>query len=818
MDTFLGDLRHSFRVLRHSPGFTLTAIVVLALGIGASTAIFSVVNAVLLEPLPFPDSGRMVTLMNTTPRGDFDAASVPKYNTWRRHTEVLTDIAAFDTGGPGINLTGDHPEQIKGIHASHEFFPLFGVRTVLGRTFSEEEDRPGGGKVAVLSEGLWQRRYGSDPAILGKSIELGGEPYTVIGVVAHSYAVAPPPDLYLPFQADPNSTNQGHYFRSWARLKPGVSLSAAKAALNLAGGEFRRQFPGAIGDKDSFTVDSSRERVVSDARPALYVLLGAVGCLLLIACANVASLLLARGAGRSREFAIRSAIGAGRGRIVRQLLTESMMMSLAGGILGLVLGLLGVRLLLAVNPGNIPRLGPGEGSGVSLDTTVLAFTLVVSLFTGIFFGLFPALAASRVDLNSTLKEGSSRSGSGLRQNKARGALVVVELALAVVLLTGAGLLIRTFAALRSVQPGFESHNVLTMETALTGTRYDKTAGITLMADQVLERLHAVPGVEAAAASSYLPLDGGLGLGFSIEGRPKDGANANGGAAWNYVTVRFFDCFKIPVMRGRVFNDRDTAASTPVVVVNQAMVRKYFKDQDPLGQRLIIGAGMGPNFAQPPRQIIGVVADARDGGLNNDPQPATFVPLSQVGDAYMALDNTFMPLDWVVRTRMAPASLLPQVQGAFQQAAGLPVFHVRSMEQIVSESTARDQFNTLLLGIFAFLAILLASIGLYGLMAYSVEQRTREFGIRLALGADFGQLRFMVVRQAMTLAAAGILIGLGAAFGLTRFLAPLLFQVKTTDTASFVSVPLVLAGVALLACYLPARRATRVDPVEALRAQ
>jgi predicted permease len=455
---------------------------------------------------------------------------------------------------------------------------------------------------------------------------------------------------------------------------------------------------------------------------------------------------------------------------------------------------------------------------VPLDIRVLLFTMLLSILTGVFFGLVPALHASRVDLNSTLKEGSSRSGSGLRQNKSRGALVVVELALAVVLLVGAGLLIRTFAALRTVAPGFDTHNVLTMETALTGGKYDKTAGITLMADQVLERIQAVPGVEAAAASSYLPLDGGLGLGFSVEGRPATDSQGQGGGAWNYVTARFFDCFKIPLVRGRVFTLRDDAASAPVVIVNEALVRRFFKSQDPIGQRLIIGAGMGPNFAQPPREIVGVIGDARDGGLNNDPGPAMFVPLAQVGDAYMALNNTFMPLDWVVRTHVAPYSVLGQLQSAFQTAAGLPVFHVRSMDQIVSGSTARDQFNTLLLGIFAFFAILLASIGLYGLMAYSVEQRRLEFGIRLALGANYGQLQRMVVRQAMLLAVAGILIGLGGALGLTRFLRPLLFQVKTTDPAIFVAVPLVLAMVALIACYIPSRRATRVDPVEALRYQ
>jgi predicted permease len=817
LETLIADIRHSLRVLRHSPGFAVTAIAVLALGIGASTAIFSVVNAVLLEPLPFPDPDRIVFLMNSTLQGNFGGASVPKYNVWRRQTQVLADIAAFDTGGPGINLTGDHPEQIKGVHVSYEFFHLFGVHTVLGRTFTETEDRPGGGKLVVLSEGLWQRRYGSDLAIAGKTLSLGGEPYTVIGVVANSFAIAPPPDLYMPFQADPNSTNQGHYFQSAARLKPGVSLASAKAALNLAGGEFRRLFADAIGPRDSFTVELMRDRVVSDVKTALYVLLAAVGCLLLIACANVASLLLARATGRSREIAIRAAIGAARGRIVRQLLTESLLLALAGGVLGLTIGVVGVRLLLSVNPGNIPRLVPG-GGGVTLDTSVLLFTMILSILTGVIFGLAPALHASRVDLNATLKEGSSRSGSGLRQNKTRGVLVVAELALAVVLLIGAGLLIRTFTALRSVSPGFDPHNVLTMETALTGGKYDKTAGISLTADQVIERLQAIPGVEAAAASSYLPLDGGLGLGFIIEGRPLSNGPAHGGAAWNYVTARFFDCFKVPLIRGRVFTDRDDAASMPVVVVNQAMVRRFFKDEDPIGHRLIIGSGMGPDFAQPPRQIIGVVADARDGGLNNDPQPATFVPLAQVGDAYMKLNNTFMPLSWVVRSRVAPYSLLGQIQGAFQAAAGLPVFHVRSMDQIIVGSTARDQFNTLLLGIFAFFAILLASIGLYGLMAYSVEQRTLEFGIRLALGANFRQLRAMVVKQAMLLAAAGIVIGLGAAYGLTRFLQPLLFQVKTTDPASFVAVPVVLVLVALAACYLPALRATRVDPVDALRHQ
>ena len=811
------DLKHAFRMLRQSPGFTATAISALALGIGANTAIFSVVNTVLLKPLAFPEPERIVVLETSSSQGSGPGASVPKYNAWRRQTQVLEDVSAYDPGGPGLNLGGgDHPEQLKGIHVSYEFFHLFGAQAVVGRTFTAGEDRPRGGNVIVLSNGLWRRRFGSDPGIVGKALTLGGESYTVIGVLARGFTFDPSPDVYLPFQADPESTNQGHFFQAAARLKPGVSLSAAKAALKLTGEEFKRRYPGAMGPTNSFTAEPMQQLLVSNVRTALFVLLGAVGCVLLIACANVASLLLARATGRAREIAIRSAIGAGRGRIVRQLLTESVLLSMAGGLVGLAIGALGVRALLAVNPGNIPRIGP-DGSAVSLDWTVMGFTLLLSLVTGILFGLVPAMQASRADLlNITLKETGARGGSGMRQNKMRGVLVMAEMALAIVLLIGAGLLIRTFSALHSVAPGFDAHNVLTMDTALTGSHFDRTAAIDLMTRQALDRIHAIPGVEAAAATSYLPLEGGLGLGFRIEGRPLTDGPDHGGAGWNYVTARFFDVFKIPIVRGRGFTERDDAAGPPVVVINQALARKYWKDGNPLGHRLIIGSGMGPDFAQPPREIVGIAGDARDGGLNNDPQPETFVPLAQVGDAYMALNNRFMPLSWVVRTKVAPFSVSAPIQRAFQNAADLPAAHIRSMDQIVIGSTARDQFNTLVLGIFAGVAILLASIGLYGLMAYSVEQRTLEFGIRLALGADFPALRNMIVRQAMTLAGAGIVVGLAAAYGLTRLMASLLYGVKPTDPVVFGTVTAVFTGVAFLASYLPARRALRVDPVVALR--
>ena len=816
MEILATDVKHAFRMLRQSKGFTAAAMSALALGIGANTAIFSVINTVLLKPLPFPDSGRLVVLMNSSPQGTSPAASVPKYNVWRKRTDVLDDISAYDTGGPGLNLSGgDRPEQVKGIHVSHEFFKLFGAQTILGRTFTADEDRPRGGRFIVLSNGIWQRRFGSDPAIAGKSLSIAGQPYTILGVLSSTFAFEPAADLYLPFQADPESTNQGHYFRVAGRLKPGVSLSEAQADLKLAGEEFKRRYPGSLGPKDSFTVEPMQQLLVRNVRTALFVLLGAVACVLLIACANVANLLLARATGRSREIAIRSAIGAGRGRIVRQLLTESVLLSLIGGVLGLAIGVLGVRALLAVNPGNIPRIGP-EGSAVTLDWTVLGFTLLLSLVTGVLFGLAPALHASHADLNSVIKESGARSGSSLWKSKARGMLVVAEIALALVLLVGAGLLIRTFAALHNVVPGFDPHNVLTMETSLTGAHYDQTAGVDLMTRQVLDRIQAIPGVEAAAASSYLPLQGGLGLAFVIEGRPLTNGPVHGGASWNYVTWRFFDVFRISIVRGRAFTERDNAGAPPVVIINEAMARRYWKDANPIGQRLIIGKGMGPDFVQAPREIIGIAGDTRDGGLNSDPFPATFIPLSQVLDSYMTLNNRFMPLSWLVRTKVAPFSLAAPIQKAFRDAADLPVARVRTMDQIVVQSTARNQFNTELLVTFAFLAILLASIGLYGLIAYSVEQRTLEFGIRVALGADLPGLRNMIVRQAMILAVIGIVIGLASAYGLSRLLTSLLYNVKPTDPVVFASVSALLAGIALLASYLPARRALRIDPVIALR--
>jgi putative ABC transport system permease protein len=818
METFVNDLKYSLRMLRKNPGFTATAVAALALGIGANTAIFSVVNAVLLRPLPYPQPERIVQIVHVAPNGNFGGASVPKYNAWREAGDVLEDVAAYDIGGPGMNLTGgDRPEQVQGIRVSHEYFSLFGARAILGRTFSAEEDRPGGARVAVIASGLWKRHFGGDPGVIGKPLLLGAEPYTIIGVMSPEFHPATPTDLWLAMQPDPNSVDQAHYFQAAARLKPGVTIQQANAAMGVTAARFRAKFPQQLRPNVTFGVQSLQEITVRNIRPTLLILLGAVGFVLLIACANVANLLLARANRRGPEIAIRAAIGAGRGRLIRQLLTESAVLSTLGGVLGLVLGLVGVRALVAINPGGIPRIG-ADGSGIAPDWTVLLFTLAIALATGILFGLAPALQASRPDLHGTLKESGARAGSGVRQNRARGLLVVTEMALAIVLLIGAGLLIRSFAGLRQVPPGFDRHNVLTMESSFTGTKYTRTAQVVAFGRQALDRIQAMPGVESAALASSLPLEPNFGLGFNVEGRPQDSPLASGGASWRYATARYFEVFRIPILRGRAFTDRDDAAGADVAIINETFAKQFFKEQDPIGQRITIGRGMGPAFAEQPREIVGVCADARDLGLNNDPGNIMYVPLAQIRDGVMALNNRIVPLKWVVRTRNEPFAVSAAVKREVESVADLAVANIRTMEQVTAESTAASEFNTTLLGIFAFLAILLASIGLYGLMAYSVEQRTVEFGIRLALGADFGGLRNMVLLQAMKLAVVGIAIGLVAARFLTKFMATLLFGVRPNDPIVFATVAGSLALVALLAAYIPARRALKIDPIVALRYQ
>lgn len=819
MDDLLKDLRYSLRTFRRSPGFTLTAIAALALGIGANTAIFSVINTVLLKPLNYPEPDRIVVFMNVSPQGSGPAASQAKFNLWRTQTSVIQDAAAYRNGV--LNLTGgDKPEQVPSLQVSEPFFRLFGIQPMLGRSFTKEEDLPKGGNVVILGNGLWKRRFGSDPNLLGKTVSISGDAYTVVGILGPEadQSLDPVPDIVQPFQIDPLSDEQGHYFTANARLKPGVTLEQANAQMKVAAAEFLRKYPRGLNPGNTFGVVTLRELMVRDVRPSLLILAGAVAFVLLIACANVANLLLVRASTRRREIAIRSAVGAGRGRIVRQLLTESVVLALVSGVVGLGIGTAGIRGLLAASPGNIPRIGE-NGAAVGLDWRVLLFTFGVALLTGVLFGLIPAIESARTDLNSSLKESSGRSGSGFRQNKARSVLVVVETALALVLLIGSALLIRTFVALRSVKPGYDTHNVLTMRMSLSGDRYLKTAGVQAVLRDGLERIRAVPGVESASASCCVPLEGGYGLPFTIVGRALTDGPYHGGGGWLTISPGYFDVFKIPVLKGRAFNDRDEAGAMPVVVINKSMAKQFWKDGDPLRDQIVIGRDVIVGFKDPPRQIIGIVGDVRDGGLNRDPGPEMYIPTAQEDDAINALNVRLSPVAWVIRTKVEPHSVSAAVQEVLRQASGgLPVAKIRTMEEVVVRSTARQDFNMLLLSIFGCSALVLAAIGIYGLMAYTVQQRTQEIGIRMALGAESATLRNMVVGQGMVLALAGVAIGLGAAYGLTRLLASILFQVKPLDPMVFTAVPVLLTVVALLAIWFPAARATKIDPVLALRCE
>lgn len=818
METLVQDLKHSLRIFRQSPGFTFAAIVALTLGIGTNTAIFSVVNSVLLKPAPFPDPDRMVFFMNTSPQGSGQGASPTKFQHWREQTTVVQDVSAFRNGV--VNLTGGgFPEQLKSAQVSADYFRLFGATPLRGRTFSPEEDLPHAEKVVVLSHAFWTRRFAADPQIIGKTISLGNAPHMVIGILNPNFDFrdfGPAPDVWVPFQLDPHPTDQGHYFTAAGRLRPGVTLNQARARIKLSAEEFRRKYPRALQQNSGFSVDPLREAMVSNVRSSLLVLVGAVSFVLLIACANVANLLLARAVGRRREIAIRAAIGAGRGRIVRQLLTESVLLSLVGAIAGSILGIVGIRALLSVNTANLPRVGV-EGALVGLDWRVLAFTILAAAVTGILFGLIPALQSSRPDLSTTLKESGGRGGTGFRHNKARTILVVGEVALAVVLLVGSALLIRTSLALGAVRPGFDAGEVLTMRMSIDGPQFAKSAAVDQMLRDGFERIRRIPGVAGVSATCCVPLEGGYGLPFIVMGRPLTDGPFHGGGGWQTVSPGFFEVFKIPVVRGRTYTERDTASSPPVVVINQAMARRYWPNADPLADKIWIGKGLMPQLAaEQPRQIVGIVGDVRGNGLDNDPGPAMYLVQAQVPDAINALNAALTPMRWIVRTRGNPLLVAPAVQEQIRQTTGLPVTDVRTMDEIVSRSTSRQRFNMLLMTIFGSAALFLAGIGIYGLMAYSVQQRTQEIGIRLALGAGPGSVRQMVVVQGMRLALIGVAAGIAAALALTRLLSTFLFGVKDKDPAVFITVAILLSLVSLLAVWLPARRATRIDPLVALR--
>ena len=695
-----------------------------------------------------------------------------KFNFWRQQTGAFQDISAYRFGA--LNLTGaEVSRQIESAQVSVNYFRLFGLRAALGRTFTVEEDRPNAGNFALISNEFWKNSLAGDAGIIGKTLSLSGKSFLVIGVMPVGVQTeAPLPiDVWVPLQIDPSSTEQSHYFTAAGRLKPGITLGMANAELRLALQVFNRKFPRdlTMGPQHGFSVQPIRDVLVDHVRSSLWVLFGAVSCVLLISCANVANLMLAHAAGRKHEIAIRAALGAGRGRIISQLLAEGMILSVAGGALGLLLGRVAIRGLLALNPGNIPRIGAG-GNSVSLDWRVLVFALVVSLATGILFSLVPAFQASKYDLSTALRESRGRTGTGFRQKRTRSLLVAGEMALAIVLLIGSGLLIRTFLALRSVKPGFDPHNVLTMRISLDVPGFQTPAVFANLVRNSLQRITALPGVVAAASACCMPLEPDPRGPVFIIGRQRKGTS-DGYVSVAFISPAYFDVLRIPLVRGRVFTDRDDSESPPVVIINQAMARKYWPTGDPFNDRFIA--------AEPPaRQIVGIVGDVHEQGLDVPPLPMMYIPASQAPEhlvGYMLRS----PIPWIVRTSAKPLSLEAAIKKELQEASGgLPVIGIKSLDELTLRSTARQNFNVVVMSIFGISALLLAAIGLYGLMAYSVEQRTQEIGIRLALGADTEVIRHMLMLQGMRLVFIGSAIGIGVALGFSRFIASFLFGIKT----------------------------------------
>lgn len=807
----IADVRYGLRQLRRNPGFTAVAIITLALGIGANTAIFSVVDAVLLKPLNAPNPGRVVIFFNTNSFRSGPAAAEIEFNLWRKQTKVLEDVSAF--ASRSYYLTGvSQPMKVDATQVTEDYFRLFGLQMIHGRGFTPEEELGTGrlfenGHVAVLSYGFWKSVLGGDRRILGKTISLSGHPYEIVGIMAPRIepGVLGNPGVWLPFPMSPNSKNQVHYFGAAGRLKTGVTLAMANSQLQLMTKEFRREYPNMVSAKrgDTYSVQRMRDEIVRDVRFSLLALMAAVGLVLLIACANAASLLLARAASRTREMAIRAALGAGRARILRQLLTENILLFTAAGLLGVVLGLAGIHVLLGLAPASIPRIGPG-GSNLTLDWRVLSFAILTTLITGLVFGLIPGLAASRTDPHSALSQSSARTGRGPMQAKARSILVIAETSLALVLLIMAGLFIRTLIALRSLNPGFDAHRVVTTQTPLD-PKLLKTPQVDRVVQNALRRLDDLPGVEITGLTTDLPLAGGF-VNVPVAANP-EAPEASG--RFVFVSPDYFAALKIPLLRGRLFTDDDRRNSLPVAIVNQAMARQLWHNgRDVIGERIIIAKGLGPRLEQPPRQIVGVVGDVRENGLDRPPQPAAFIPIAQRG--------TGATVSWVIRTRTQSASLNTEIQNTLRQVTGLPVPPLQSMDNVIAQSTERQSFNMLLMSVFGASALVLAVIGIYGVMSYLIVQRTHEMGIRVALGAQKSDLLQLVIGEGMILALLGVGIGVAAALGLTRFVARLLYGVKPTDPLTFAAVSLILLGVALLACYIPARRAAKVDPMVALR--
>jgi len=817
MENFLQDIRFGLRTLIKNPTYTVVAIIALALGTGANSAIFSVVNAVLLRPLPYGEPDRVAMVFaNNLKLGDRKyGISVPDFQDYRDQNGVFEQMASF-TYVDLILTSGDVPQHSQGTMVSANFFDTLGVKAEAGRLFSPDDGKPGAERVVVLSNGLWKRSFGGEQHILNQTITLNGSSFTVIGVAPADFQSPEKGDeLWIIMSFDggdavripPNASAEGlhnralRFMKAVARLRPGVSIEKARDEMLSLATQFEQQYPTTnIGI--SLTIVPMAEEVVGDIKPALVRLLAAVGLVLLIACANVANLSLARAAARQKEIAIRLALGAGRLRLIRQLLTESILLGLIGGALGLALAFIGIKMLLAINPPNIPRLNE-----INIDGRVLGFTLVVSILTGIIFGLIPALQATKPDLNETLKsEGARGSTGGVQKQLVRSLLVISEVALTVILLIGAGLMIKSFLTLQKIQPGFNPDNVLTVQVNLPSSKYPTRPTMAAFYERVLKRIETLPGVEAVGASLVIPLmDRKTSTRFTIDGRPAATPDEQMVANFRPISHDYLRAMGIPLLNGRTFTEQDRDQSPPVVIINDSIRRRFFPGQDPVGKRL---TRVSDKLS---REIVGVVADAKETDLKDvDPGPTLYTPYQQTPYPFLGL---------AVRTSANPESMTNAVRSAVLEIdSALPIYDVKTMRQRVDESVSQPRLYATLIGVFAGVALALAAVGIYGVLNYSVSQRRQEIGIRMALGAQSGHILKMIVGQGMTMALIGLGIGVVLAYFLTRYLAGLLFGVGVNDLTIFIGIPLLLALVALMSSYFPARRATKVEPMIALRAE
>ena len=817
MNTFLQDLKYSLRALRKSPGFAAIAILTLALGIGANTARFSVVNGVLLSPLPYPEPNRIATLYSKTPQFDESSISYPNFLDWQRQNHSFTALAAWR--GDSFNMTGSgEPERLRGEMVSAEFFNILGFNALIGRTFNANDDHPGAAPVVILSNAFWKQRFGASPKIVGQSISLNGAAYSVIGVLPSNFYYTGDnfgsriPDVFLPLGQWTDKTfldrRVGMGMDAMGRLKPGVNLAQARADMDGVAQNLARAYPDA--DKNSgITVHSLKQDMVGDVAPLLYVLLGAVGFVLLIACVNIANLLLARSTGRTREFAIRAALGASRGRMVRQLLTESVLLSFAGGLIGLILAAWGTRAAIAVLPQALPRAG-----NVGLDARVLIFTLGVSLLAGILFGLAPALKTSQRNLGETLKEGG-RGSSGAR-HRLQGVFVIAETALALILLVGAGLMIRSLVALWNVNPGYNPHQVLNFGVAfppqMAAAPPQQVRNGFWQLESALESIPGVTGASASMGSS--PMQGDTDIPFWIEGQPKPQADNQMPATLLYfVQPDYLKVMQTPLLAGRFLTPQDTIHSTPTIVIDEYFAKKYFPNENPIGKRV--------NFQILDIQveIVGVVGHIKQWGLDENAKSPVlaqaYFPLDQIPDRFWPLLSK--GTDIYMRAQVSPEVVIPAVRQILAKINSDEVMYgTQTMDEVISDSLAARRFGMILLGVFAALALILSCVGIYGVISYLVGQRTHEIGVRIALGAQRTDVLRLILGQGARMAFIGVTIGIAAALGLARFMANQLFGVTAHDPLTFAGVAIVLMLVALAACYIPARRAMRVDPIVALR--